>query len=111
MEPLDQLPMISGQQPGWGTEFEILSPGSTISALTVDMEEILFLYLPVVIEALRIQGSLPTARRAQLEMLQFAAHPSVKPIMMTLTLNQSRIQEAMETPQLGGNEVESDSRS
>ncbi|KAE8373913.1 chaperonin 10-like protein [Aspergillus bertholletiae] len=72
MEPLDHLLVTSAQQPNWGSIFEIMAPGGTIYALTVDMNEMKLPYLPLVMKALRIQGSLPATRGSQREMLQFA---------------------------------------
>ncbi|PWY65060.1 GroES-like protein [Aspergillus eucalypticola CBS 122712] len=101
MELLDHLLVTSGQQPNWESIFQIMAPGGTIYALTVDMGEINFPYLPLVMKALRIQGSLPAARGSQQEMLRFAARQLVKPIVMTFPLTTSGIEEAMETLRQG----------
>lgn len=101
IEPLDHLLVTSAQQPDWEAVFQIMAPGGTIYALTVDMGEMRFPYLPLVMKALRIQGSLPAARGSQQEMLRFVARHSVKPIVMTFPLNSNGIQEAMGTLRQG----------
>lgn len=101
MEPLDHLLVTSGQQPNWEGIFQIMAPGGTIYALTVDMGEMEFPYLPLVMKALRIQGSLPAARGSQQEMLHFSARQLVKPIVMTFPLTRSGIEEAMQTLRQG----------
>jgi D-arabinose 1-dehydrogenase-like Zn-dependent alcohol dehydrogenase len=73
-----------------------MAPGGSIYVLTVDMDEMKFPYLPLVMKALRIQGSLPAARGSQRGMLQFAARHCIKPIVMTFPLSQNGIEEAME---------------
>lgn len=70
IEPLDHLLVTSSQQPDWDAVLEIMAPGGTIYALTVDMGEMRVPYLPLVMKALRIQGSLPAARGSQQEMMK-----------------------------------------
>lgn len=89
--------MTSAKQPNWEAIFQIMAPGGTIYALTVDMDEMKFPYLPLVMKALRIQGSLPAARGSQREMLQFAARHRIRPIVMTFPLSQNGIEKAMKT--------------
>lgn len=96
MEPLDHLLVTSAQQPNWELISLIMAPGGAIHVLTVDMGELKFPCLPLVMKALRIQGSLPVARGSQREMLHFAARHLIKPIVMTFPLSQSGIKEAME---------------
>lgn len=96
MKPLDHLLVTSAQQPNWESIFHIMAPGGSIYALTVDMDEMKFPYLPLVMKALRIQGSLPAARGSQRDTLQFAARHCIKPIVMTFPLSQNGIEEAME---------------
>lgn len=97
MKPLDHLLVTSAKQPNWEAIFQLMAPGGTIYALTVDMDEMKFPYLPLVMKALRIQGSLPAARGSQREMLQFVARHRIKSIVMKFPLNQSGIEKAMET--------------
>ncbi|KAJ5663000.1 hypothetical protein N7507_003731 [Penicillium longicatenatum] len=66
------------------------------------MDEMKFPYLPLVMKALRIQGSLPASRGSQHEMLRFAAHHRIKPIVMTFPFNQKGIEKAMDTLREGG---------
>ncbi|KAJ5322029.1 uncharacterized protein N7506_011159 [Penicillium brevicompactum] len=97
MEPLDHLLVTSAKQQNWEAIFQIMAPGGVIYALTVDMDEMKFPYLPLVMKGLRIQGSLPAARGSQREMLQFAARHRIRPIVMTFPLSQNGIEKAMET--------------
>ncbi|OGM48134.1 hypothetical protein ABOM_002865 [Aspergillus bombycis] len=97
LEPLDHLLVTSSKQPNWDAVFQIMAPGGTIYALTVDMHEMKVPYLPLVMKALRIQGSLPATRGSQREMLDFAARHCIQPIMMTFPLSKSGIEMAMET--------------
>ncbi|KNG89477.1 hypothetical protein ANOM_002279 [Aspergillus nomiae NRRL 13137] len=97
MEPLDHLLVTSSRQPNWDAVFRVMAPGGTIYALTVDMDDMRVPYLPLVMKALRIQGSLPATRGSQREMLDFAARHRIKPVMMTFPLSRDGIEEAMET--------------
>jgi D-arabinose 1-dehydrogenase-like Zn-dependent alcohol dehydrogenase len=101
IKPLDHLLVTSAQQPNWEAIFPIMASDGTIYALTVDMAEMKFPYLLLVMKALRIQGSLPAARGSQREMLQFAARHLIKPTVMTFPLNRNGIEEAMETLRQG----------
>ncbi|KAL3475750.1 chaperonin 10-like protein [Aspergillus californicus] len=89
--PLDHLLVTSAAQPNWDAVFRIMAPGGSIYALTVDMVEMRFPYLPVVMKGLRIQGSLPAARGSQREMLQFAVRHSIKPIEAMESLMQGKM--------------------
>jgi D-arabinose 1-dehydrogenase-like Zn-dependent alcohol dehydrogenase len=101
IKPLDHLLVTSAQQPNWEPIFNSMAAGGSIYALTVDMEEIKFPYLPLFMKTLRIQGSLPAARGSQREMLEFAARHRIRPIVMTFPLNLDGIEEAMEALRQG----------
>jgi D-arabinose 1-dehydrogenase-like Zn-dependent alcohol dehydrogenase len=51
--------------------------------------------------AIRIQGSLPTAPSVQHEMLSFSALHKIKPIIETFAFTEDGINEAMEKLRLG----------
>ncbi|OJJ35393.1 hypothetical protein ASPWEDRAFT_172204 [Aspergillus wentii DTO 134E9] len=102
IQPLDHLLVTSASQPNWNTVFEMMAPGGTVYALTVDMGKMHLPYLPLVMKGLRIQGSLPAAGARQREMLQFAARHSIKPAIMSFAMSREGIEDAMETLRRGG---------
>lgn len=58
-------------------------------------------YTPIIMQGLRIQGSLVADRLTHQRMLTFAAQHSIHPIVQTFPLNERGIQEAFEVLESG----------
>jgi D-arabinose 1-dehydrogenase-like Zn-dependent alcohol dehydrogenase len=79
----------------------IMAPDSIIFPLTVSEGNFSVPYMPLILNGLRIQGSVVASRNIHRSMLEFAALHSIKPINMEFPLNEEGITEAMKTLQEG----------
>ncbi|GIJ90297.1 hypothetical protein Asppvi_009251 [Aspergillus pseudoviridinutans] len=96
-KPLDHLLITMSTQPDWKLYLNILAPGAVISPLTVDNEDLKVPYMPLVTNGIRIQGSIVAARQLHRDMLEFAAHHGIKPIIMTYPMSVEGIQDCLKT--------------
>ncbi|RMJ13863.1 hypothetical protein CDV36_006466 [Fusarium kuroshium] len=92
---VDCLLLAGAQQPDWSTVLSLVRRGGVISAMTVDSSELRCQYGEILMNAIRIQGSLPAAPNVQREMLSFSALHKIKPIVETFSFNEDGIDEAM----------------
>ncbi|EGU86877.1 hypothetical protein FOXB_02587 [Fusarium oxysporum f. sp. conglutinans Fo5176] len=93
---VDCLLLTGSQQPDWSQALPLVRRGGVISAVTVDSSELRCSYGEVLMNAMRIQGSLPAAPNVQREMLNFSALHGIKPIIETFPFTEDGINEAME---------------
>ena len=93
---IDCLLLTGAQQPDWSTVLSLVRRGGVISAVTVDSSELRCPYEEILMNAIRIQGSLPAAPCVQREMLNFSALHKIKPIIETFSFDEDGINEAME---------------
>ncbi|CAJ0552576.1 Ff.00g006540.m01.CDS01 [Fusarium sp. VM40] len=93
---VDCMLLTGAQQPDWSAVLPLVRRGGVISAVTVDSSELRCSYGEILMNALRIQGSLPAAPHVQREMLNFSALHKIKPIIETFPFNKEGIDEAME---------------
>jgi D-arabinose 1-dehydrogenase-like Zn-dependent alcohol dehydrogenase len=93
--PIDHLLVTTSFQPDWKQFLPIMSPGGTIFPLTVSPEDLKIPYMPIVAGELRIQGSLVAARQVHKEMLAFAAHHQIRPIIEQFPMTVEGITESM----------------
>ncbi|RKL19225.1 hypothetical protein BFJ68_g3500 [Fusarium oxysporum] len=93
---VDCLLLTGSQQPDWSQALSLVRRGGVISAVTVDSSELRCSYGEVLMNAMRIQGSLPAAPNVQREMLNFSALHGIKPIIETFPFTEDGINEAME---------------
>lgn len=100
-KPIDHLLVTTASQPDWNLYLPIMAPSGTIYPLTVSNDELKIPYMGVLMNGLRIQGSLVAAREIHREMLDFAAVHNIKPIVQTFPLSQKGINDAFETLENG----------
>ncbi|EXM19131.1 Polyketide synthase, enoylreductase domain [Fusarium oxysporum f. sp. vasinfectum] len=93
---VDCLLLTGSQQPNWSQALSLVQRGGVISAVTVDSSELRCSYGEVLMNAMRIQGSLPAAPNVQREMLNFSALHGIKPIIETFPFTEDGINQAME---------------
>jgi D-arabinose 1-dehydrogenase-like Zn-dependent alcohol dehydrogenase len=96
-KPLDNLIITMSAQPDWKLYLPILAPGAVISPLTVDEKDLQIPYMPLLGGGIRIQGSIVAARQLHRDMLEFAAHHGIKPIIMTYPMSVEGIQDCLKT--------------
>jgi D-arabinose 1-dehydrogenase-like Zn-dependent alcohol dehydrogenase len=94
--PIDQLLVTTSVQPDWKQFLPIMAPGATIFPLTVSQDEFSIPYMPILTGELKIQGSLVAARQVHRDMLAFAAHHQIKPIIEQFPMTEEGITEGME---------------
>jgi D-arabinose 1-dehydrogenase-like Zn-dependent alcohol dehydrogenase len=100
--PIDTLLVTTSVQPDWKQFLPIMAPGATIFPLTVSADDLTIPYMPILAGELKIQGSLVAARQVHREMLVFAAHHGIKPIIEVFPMTQEGITECMEKLEKGG---------
>ena len=99
--PIDQLLVTTSVQPNWEQFLPIMAPGGTIFPLTVSSSDFTIPYMPVLLGELKIQGSLVAARQVQRDMLAFAAHHQIKPVIEQFPMTQQGITDCMERLESG----------
>ena len=99
--PIDQLLVTTSVQPDWKLFLPILAPRATIFPLTVSSSDLSIPYMPILAGELKIQGSLVAARQVQRDMLVFAAHHQIKPIIEQFPMTQQGITDCMDKLQSG----------
>ncbi|KAF5627690.1 NADP(H)-dependent alcohol dehydrogenase [Fusarium sp. NRRL 25303] len=93
---VDCLLLTGAQQPNWSQALPLVRRGGAITAVTVDSSELRCPYGEILMNAIRIQGSLPAAPNVQREMLSFSALHAINPVIETFPFTESGINEAME---------------
>ena len=92
---IDHLLVTTSFQPDWKQFLPIMAPGGTIYPLTISPEDLKIPYMPIVAGELKIQGSLVAARQVHREMLSFAAHHQIRPIIEQFPMTAEGIEESM----------------
>jgi len=95
-DPIDQLLVTSSIQPDWKQFLPIMAPRGTIFPLTVSQDDLSIPYMAVIAGELKIQGSFVATRKVQREMLEFAAHHQIKPIIEQFPMTVEGITQCME---------------
>jgi len=96
-KPIDHLLVTTASQPDWNLYLPLMAPSGTIYPLTVSNDELKMPYMQIILNGLKIQGSLVAAREIHREMLEFAAVHNIKPIIQTFPLSQQGIKDAFQT--------------
>lgn len=93
---VDYILLTGAQQPDWSVVLSLVRRGGVVSAITVDSSELRCSYADILMNAIRIEGSLPATPRVQREMLNFSALHNIKPIIEIFSFSEEGINEAME---------------
>ena len=93
---LDRLIVTTSAQVDWSLYLPIMNPRSTIYPLSVSEDNLSLPYMPLLINGIRIQGSVVGSRQIHREMLEFAAAQNVRPIIQKFSMTKSGIDEAFE---------------
>lgn len=95
VKPINQLLVTASFTPDWKLLLPLMAPKGVVYPLTVAGGNLDMPYLDILWAGLRIQGSLVGSRFAQLEMLRFAAHHGIKPIVQKFPMTVEGIEDAM----------------
>ena len=93
--PIDHLLVTASSQPDWTQFLPIMAPGGTIYPLGVSSDDLKMPYMPILASELKIQGSLVAARQVHREMIAFAAHHKIRPIIEQFPMTVEGITESM----------------
>lgn len=92
--PLDHLLVTTSAQPDWAMYLPLMAPSGTIYPLSVSEGNMEMPYMPVLLNGLKIQGSLVAAREIHREMLEFAAYHKIRPTIQKFPMTVEGIEEA-----------------
>ncbi|KAI9643228.1 hypothetical protein NHQ30_007844 [Ciborinia camelliae] len=92
--PIDHLIVTTSFQPNWHQFFAIMAPQATIYPLTVSFDDMKLPYMPILMYEFKVQGSLVAARQVHRDMLAFAGHHGIKPIIEEFPMSEEGIQDA-----------------
>lgn len=96
VKPVDFLMVTTSAQPDWNTYLKVLEKDATIIPLSVDSNDFVFPYMPIIGKQLKIQGSLVATREVHEKMLLFAARHGIKPIIEEVPMTEEGINGAVE---------------
>ncbi|KAK4552623.1 hypothetical protein LTR86_010267 [Recurvomyces mirabilis] len=100
-KPLDRLLVTTSAQPDWDLILPIMAPGATIHPLSVDEGKFAIPYMPLILNGLRVQGSVVASRYIHNRMLSFAAQHKIAPILEKFPMTKEGINQAMEKLEKG----------
>ncbi|CAM1505933.1 Fc.00g115700.m01.CDS01 [Cosmosporella sp. VM-42] len=94
--PLTRLLVTASAQPDWESILPMMAPRSRIYPLSVSSGNLTIPYMPLILQGIRVQGSLVATRSLHREMLEFAAFHGIKPVIETFPMTEEGIAEAMD---------------
>ncbi|KAJ5166087.1 uncharacterized protein N7482_004868 [Penicillium canariense] len=100
-KPIDNLIVTTSSQPDWQLYLNVMAPNGVISPLSVDSNDLKIPYMPLLLNGLRIQGGIVSARQVHRDMLEFAAIHNIKPVKMTFPMTLEGVKESLKTLEEG----------
>lgn len=94
---IDRLLVTSSVQVDWSMYLNIMNPRSVIYPLSVSEGDLSLPYMPLLVNGIRVQGSVTGSRQIHREMLEFAAVQGIKPILRIFPMTKKGIDEAFRT--------------
>ncbi|KAF2816996.1 GroES-like protein [Mytilinidion resinicola] len=94
---IDCLLVTTSFQPDWNFYLPLMNMDSVIIPLSVAAGNLEIPYMPLILQGIRIQGSLVASRGIHTRMLAFAAQHSIKPTVMKFPMNVDGITDALQT--------------
>ncbi|KAF2008899.1 GroES-like protein [Aaosphaeria arxii CBS 175.79] len=94
---VDCLLVTTSAQPDWELILPVMAPDSKIFPLSVAEGNFSIPYMPLLLNGIRVQGSVVAPRAQHRKMLEFAAQHNIKPIINEFPLTADGITEAMQT--------------
>ncbi|KAF2232298.1 GroES-like protein [Viridothelium virens] len=94
-QPLDQLLVTTSAQPDWNQYLPVLAPGACIVPLSISAGDLSIPYMPILLNGLRIQGSIVAPRYTHRQMIAFAALHGIHPIIEKFPMTADGITKAM----------------
>lgn len=94
--PLNRLVVTTSAQPDWNLILPIMAVGSTIHPLSVSEGNFSIPYMPLLLNGIRVQGSIIPSRYVHKRMLDFALLHKIKPVIQKFPMTVKGIEEAMD---------------
>lgn len=101
-KPIDHLLVTTSSQPDWSMFLPVMAPSGTIYPLSVSEGDLTIPYMPLILQGLKVQGSLVAARQIHREMLEFAAVHNIRPIIETFPMSIEGVEKAFAHLEEGG---------
>lgn len=98
---LDRLLVTTSAMPDWNLVLPLLAPGAVIHPLAVADGNLEIPYMPLLLSAISIQGSVVAPRHLHNQMLEFAALHGIAPVVETFPMSEEGIRDAMERLEKG----------
>ncbi|OQN95759.1 hypothetical protein B0A48_17949 [Cryoendolithus antarcticus] len=99
--PIDRLIVTTSAQPDWNLLTQVLAPNAVIYPLSVDEGNFSIPYMPLLLNGLRVQGSLVASRYIHQRMIAFADLHQIKPILEKFPMSEEGINSAIKKLQDG----------
>lgn len=93
---LNRLLVTAAAPPDWEAILPMMAPRATVFPLSVSLGNLEVPYMPLILQGLKIQGSLVATRTVHREMLAFAALHGIKPVNEEFPMTEKGIAEAMD---------------
>ena len=100
-KPINHLLVTTASQPDWNLYLPLMAPSGAIYPLTVSNDELKMPYMQLIMNGLKIQGTIIAAREIHREMLEFAVFHNIKPVVQTFPMTQGGINEAFQNLEEG----------
>lgn len=94
---IDRLLVTASAQVDWSLYLPALNPRASIYPLSVADGDLKIPYMPLLVNGIRIQGSVVGSRHLHQDMLEFAAAQNIAPVIQTFALDKKGIDEAFKT--------------
>jgi D-arabinose 1-dehydrogenase-like Zn-dependent alcohol dehydrogenase len=100
-KPIDNLIVTTSSQPDWQLYLNVMAPSGVISPLSIDANDLKIPYMPLLLNGLRVQGGIVSARQVHRDMLEFAALHNIKPVKMRFPLTLEGVKDSLKTLEEG----------
>lgn len=94
--PLNRLLVTTSAQPEWEKIIPAMAPGATIHPLSVSEGNFSIPYMPLLLQGLRVQGSVVAPRFIHRRMLEFAALHNIAPIVEKFPMTEEGINQGLD---------------
>ncbi|KAK5071029.1 hypothetical protein LTR64_007532 [Lithohypha guttulata] len=93
---IDRLLVTSSAQVDWNLYLSVINPRGAVYPLSVSSDDLRMPYMPLILNGIRVQGSVVGSRGIHREMLEFAAAQNIKPIVQLFPMSKQGIEDAFQ---------------
>lgn len=99
---IDRLLVTTASPPDWSIYQTAMNPRGIIYPLGLNNGDLQMPFMPLLVQGLRIQGSVVGSRHLHRDMLAFSAVHNIRPITQTFPMTKTGIEDAFKTLNEGG---------